>query len=87
MCSFGALGAEKQLSTVLLDDGENIKALAGYLGHSDPGLNLRVYAHLMPSNQERKIRSVKVGRNRRILPAWIDEYVNRCAADAEGWAA
>lgn len=34
-----------------------------------------------------EIRSVKVGRNRRILPAWVDEYVNRCASDAEGWAA
>jgi excisionase family DNA binding protein len=34
-----------------------------------------------------EIRSVKVGRNRRILPSWVDEYVNRCAADAEEWAA
>ncbi|MGW6938290.1 excisionase family DNA-binding protein [Streptomyces xanthophaeus] len=34
-----------------------------------------------------EIRSVKIGRNRRILPAWVDEYVERIAADAEGWAA
>lgn len=34
-----------------------------------------------------EIRSVKVGRNRRILPAWVDEYVQRVTADAEGWAA
>ncbi|MGW0754375.1 excisionase family DNA-binding protein [Streptomyces sp. NPDC002587] len=34
-----------------------------------------------------EIRSVKVGRNRRILPAWVDEYVERITADAEGWAA
>lgn len=34
-----------------------------------------------------RIRSVKVGRNRRILPQWVDEYVARCAADAEGMAA
>lgn len=40
-------------ASVLLDAGENIKALADYLGHSDPGLTLRVYAHLMPSSQER----------------------------------
>lgn len=33
-----------------------------------------------------EIRSVKVGRARRILPAWVDEYVNRVAAEAEGWA-
>ncbi|MEU9607739.1 helix-turn-helix domain-containing protein [Streptomyces sp. NPDC048057] len=30
-----------------------------------------------------QIRSVKVGRNRRILPAWVDGYVQRVAADAE----
>lgn len=29
-------------ASVLLDAGENIKALAEYLGHSDPGLTLRV---------------------------------------------
>ncbi|MFF3316978.1 excisionase family DNA-binding protein [Streptomyces sp. NPDC003035] len=34
-----------------------------------------------------EIRSVKVGRNRRILPAWVDEYVERVAAGADGWAA
>lgn len=40
-------------ASVLLDAGESVKALAEYLGHSDPGLTLRVYAHLMPSSQER----------------------------------
>lgn len=34
-----------------------------------------------------EIRSVKVGRNRRILPTWVDEYIERIAAGAEGWAA
>jgi excisionase family DNA binding protein len=34
-----------------------------------------------------EIRSVKVGRNRRILPTWVDEYVERVTTDAEGWAA
>jgi len=33
-----------------------------------------------------EIRSVKVGRSRRILPAWVDEYVQRVTADAERWA-
>lgn len=45
-------------ASVLLDAGENIKALAEYLGHSDPGLTLRVYAHLMPSSQERTRKAV-----------------------------
>jgi integrase len=40
-------------ASVLLDAGENVKAVSEYLGHSDPGLTLRVYAHLMPSSQER----------------------------------
>ncbi|GAB2830863.1 hypothetical protein GCM10027073_69000 [Streptomyces chlorus] len=34
-----------------------------------------------------EIRSVKVGRNRRILPTWVDEYVQRVTSEAEGIAA
>jgi excisionase family DNA binding protein len=34
-----------------------------------------------------EIRSVKVGRNRRILPEWVDEYVQRVTNDAMGWSA
>ncbi|MET9252425.1 tyrosine-type recombinase/integrase [Streptomyces sp. NPDC003717] len=40
-------------ASVLLDGGENIKALSVYLGHSDPGFTLRIYTHLMPSSEER----------------------------------
>ncbi|MFC4036535.1 tyrosine-type recombinase/integrase [Streptomyces polygonati] len=40
-------------ASVLLDAGENIKALSLYLGHSDPGFTLRVYTHLMPSSEAR----------------------------------
>ncbi|MEV5874404.1 excisionase family DNA-binding protein [Streptomyces sp. NPDC052101] len=29
-----------------------------------------------------EIRSVKIGRNRRILPEWVDEYVERVTSDA-----
>ncbi|NEC98263.1 integrase [Streptomyces albidoflavus] len=35
-----------------------MKALAEYLGHSGSGLTLRVYAHLMPSSQERTRKAV-----------------------------
>ncbi|MFD4543707.1 site-specific integrase [Streptomyces bauhiniae] len=45
-------------ASVLLDTGENIKALAEYLGHPDPGLTLRVYAHATPSSQERTRKAV-----------------------------
>jgi excisionase family DNA binding protein len=34
-----------------------------------------------------EIRSVKVGRSRRILPTWVDEYVNRCAQQVGEWSA
>ncbi len=40
-------------ASALLDAGESIKAVSEYLGHSDPGLTLKVYAHLMPSSRER----------------------------------
>jgi excisionase family DNA binding protein len=34
------------------------------------------------------IRSVKHGRNRRILPAWVDEFVERVAREQDtGWLA
>jgi integrase len=45
-------------ASVLLDAGETIKALAEYLGHSDPGLTLRTYTHLMPSSAARTRRAV-----------------------------
>ncbi|MEU7970800.1 site-specific integrase [Micromonospora sp. NPDC049089] len=40
-------------ASALLDAGESVKALASYLGHSDPGFTLRVYTHLMPASEER----------------------------------
>ncbi|MEU5346439.1 MULTISPECIES: tyrosine-type recombinase/integrase [unclassified Streptomyces] len=40
-------------ASVLLNAGENIKALSRYLGHNDPGFTLRVYTHLMPNSDAR----------------------------------
>jgi excisionase family DNA binding protein len=34
-----------------------------------------------------EIRSVKIGRNRRILPEWVDEYIQRVTADVTGCSA
>jgi integrase len=45
-------------ASVLLDAGENIKAVSSYLGHSDPGFTLRTYTHLMPSSSERTRKAV-----------------------------
>jgi integrase len=40
-------------ASILLHNGLDIRALASYLGHSDPGFTLRVYVHLMPSASDR----------------------------------
>jgi integrase len=45
-------------ASALLDAGESIKALAEYLGHSDPAFTLRVYTHLMPSSEHRARRAI-----------------------------
>jgi integrase len=45
-------------ASTLLDAGESIKALAAYLGHSDPGFTLRTYTHLMPSSEERTRKAI-----------------------------
>jgi integrase len=41
-----------------LDAGESIKALSGYLGHSDPGFTLRAYTHLLPASEDRTRRAI-----------------------------
>ncbi|WP_237490887.1 tyrosine-type recombinase/integrase [Streptomyces sp. XHT-2] len=40
-------------ASALLDAGENVKAVSEYMGHADPGMTLRVYAHLMTDSRER----------------------------------
>ena len=44
--------------SALLDAGESIKALAEYLGPSDPAFTLRVYTHLMPSSEKRARQAI-----------------------------
>ncbi|MER6526752.1 helix-turn-helix domain-containing protein [Streptomyces sp. NPDC001508] len=34
-----------------------------------------------------EIRSVKIGRNRRILPEWVDDYIQRVTSASEGVSA
>lgn len=45
-------------ASVQLEAGTNIRALAEYLGHSDPGFTLRTYTHLMPTAQDKAKRAV-----------------------------
>ena len=49
----GMHAARHYYASALLEDGVNVRALAEYLGHNDPGFTLRVYAHLMPSSEGR----------------------------------
>jgi integrase len=40
-------------ASVMLAGGTDIRALAEFLGHEDPGFTLRVYSHLMPASVSR----------------------------------
>lgn len=41
-----------------LSGGTNIRELADYLGHSDPGFTLRVYGHLQPDSHDRARKAI-----------------------------
>jgi integrase len=45
-------------ASILLANGVDIRALAEYLGHSDPGFTLRTYVHLMPDAADRMRQAV-----------------------------
>jgi len=45
-------------ASITLADGVNIKELAEYLGHGDPGSTLRLYTHMLPSSHERARKAV-----------------------------
>ncbi|MEU0520150.1 tyrosine-type recombinase/integrase [Streptosporangium sp. NPDC006007] len=45
-------------ASVLLADGVDVRSLAEFLGHHDPGFTLRTYTHLMPSGEERMRKAV-----------------------------
>jgi integrase len=45
-------------ASALLANGVDIRALAAYLGHHDPGFTLRTYVHLMPSSDDRMRQAV-----------------------------
>jgi integrase len=58
-------------ASVLLDAGETIKALAEYLGHSDPGFTLRTYTHLMPSSEARTRQAIDSAFAPKVAPALL----------------
>lgn len=46
-------------ASALLAGGVDVKALSEYLGHHDPAITLRIYAHLMPSAKGRALRAIE----------------------------
>ena len=46
-------------ASVLLAGGVDVRALSEYLGHHDPTVTLRIYAHLMPSARGRALKAIK----------------------------
>ena len=46
-------------ASALLAGGVDIKAVSEYLGHHDPAVTLRIYAHLMPSAEGRALRAIE----------------------------
>jgi integrase len=46
-------------ASALLAGGVDVKALSEYLGHHDPTVTLRIYAHLMPSAEGRALRAIE----------------------------
>ncbi|MFB9730194.1 site-specific integrase [Haloechinothrix salitolerans] len=45
-------------ASVMLADGVNIRELAEYLGHADPGFTLRIYAHMLPDSHDRARKAI-----------------------------
>ena len=40
-------------ASALISAGVSVRAVAAALGHADPGMTLRVYSHLWPSDEDR----------------------------------
>lgn len=51
----------------LLDQGESIKAVAEWLGHTEPAFTLATYTHLMPNSDERTKAAIAGIYDRRTL--------------------
>jgi integrase len=54
-------------ASVLLDQGELIKAVAKWLGHADPSFTLKIYTHLMPNSADRTKKVIEGLYGRRTI--------------------
>jgi integrase len=64
-------------ATVLLEAGVNVRAVAEYLGHADPGFTLRVYGHVLPASEDRARAAID-----RSLGAGSPDVAREAGADA-----
>jgi excisionase family DNA binding protein len=60
----------------LLPRWYTIAQVAALLGYGESKVRMLIIAG--------DLRSLKDGRSRRVLPEWVDDYVERRAAEAEG---
>jgi integrase len=67
-------------ASITLADGVNVKELAQYLGHGDPGFTLRLYTHMLPSSHERARKAVD-SRLSRLFAMEAHGAVTELAAD------
>ncbi|MFF7329751.1 tyrosine-type recombinase/integrase [Streptomyces sp. NPDC008150] len=51
-------------TSVHLDAGENVVSVSKWLGHADPSITLRIYAHMMPEAD---------GRGRAAMQSWFEK--------------
>jgi integrase len=59
-------------ASVLLDHGVSIKAVAEWLGHTDPAFTLATYTHLMPSSDDKTKQAVTDAYGQQDGPAVSD---------------
>lgn len=69
-------------ASVLLDQGESIKAVSEWLGHADASFTLQTYTHLMPSSDQRT-RSVIDGLYGRREPGTASNGPEAASEDSQ----
>jgi integrase len=70
-------------ASALLAGGVDIKALSEYLGHHDPAITLRIYAHLMPSAEGRALRAIEDALGEAAESASDEDHGPTTALDGE----
>jgi hypothetical protein len=54
----------------------SVRAVAAALGHTDPGMTLRVYSHLWPSDEDRTRDAIDAALGGDVVRVWSNEGAN-----------